>query len=157
MVHPKNALTAYCQKKGLGKPEYDTKNAGRDTDPLYISDVSVNGEVVATGQGPTKREAERIAAELALEVLKQKYGEAKSNRRRRNKKSSAPAEAQVEKVASANGHWPVFPELLAESLRVAHQRIPQGVRGPEAADQVVRLASEIYKGMIEEIGIGGEG
>ena len=151
MDHPKSALNAYCQKMGLAKPSYETKNVGGDKEPLYIADVVVGDEVVATGQGPTKREAERIAAELALEALKQKYGEPKSKGRSRRKKKAAnnpPANNEGD-----NGPWPVFPELLAESLRIAHQRVPQGVKGPEAAEQVVRLASEIYKGLIEEIGV----
>ncbi len=150
MDHPKSALNAYCQKMGLAKPSYETKNVGGDKEPLYIADVVVGDEVVATGQGPTKREAERIAAELALEALKQKYGEPKSKGRgRRKKKNAAPSP----EASNDNGPWPVFPELLAESLRIAHQRVPQGVKGPEAAEQVVRLASEIYKGLIEEIGV----
>ncbi len=150
MDHPKSALNAYCQKMGLAKPSYETKNVGGDKDPLYIADVVVEGEVVATGQGPTKREAERVAAELALEALKQKYGEPKSKGRGRRKKKAA---ANPASNGDKNGAWPLLPELLAESLRVAHQRVPQGVKGAEAAEQVVRLASEIYKGLIEEIGV----
>jgi len=128
---------------GLPKPTYETKNAGDEKDPLYISDVVVGEEVVATGQGPTRREAERVAAELALEALKARYGEPQGNKRKKRKNHEEPAPASAPSV-------PLIPELLVESLRVAHQR---GVKGPDAAEQVVRLAAEIYRGLIEEAGI----
>jgi len=141
MTHPKSALNAYCQKVGLGKPEFDTKNAGDSGEPLYISDVIVGGQVVATGQGQSRREAERVAAELALEALKARYGEPRGKRGKRSKEPPA------------GNTPPLLPELLVESLRVAHQRVPQNLKGAEAAEQVARLAGEIYKGLIEEIGI----
>jgi len=150
--HPKNALNAYCQKLGLPKPTYETKNAGDEKDPLFISDVVVGDEVVATGQGPTRREAERVAAELALEALRSRHGEPEGGRKkRRGRREREKTKPDPETPAP-----PVFPELLVESLRVAHQRVPQGYKGSEAAEQVVRLAAEIYRGLIEELGLPAE-
>ncbi len=149
MTHPKNALNAYCQKLGLKKPRYDTKGTGDDQEPLYISDVVIGDEVVATGQGSTRREAERVAAELALETLKARFGVPGGGTRRRagaNRRKNGGDSTEAAPPA------PLIPELLVESLRVAHQRVPQGLKGPEAAEQVVRLAGEIYRGLIEEAG-----
>jgi len=149
MTHPKNTLNAYCQKLGLKKPRYDTKGTGDDREPLYISDVVIGDEVVATGQGSTRREAERVAAELALETLKARFGEPGAGTRRRagtHRRKNGGDSTEAAPPA------PLIPELLVESLRVAHQRVPQGLKGPEAAEQVVRLAGEIYRGLIEEAG-----
>ena len=146
MAHPKHALNAYCQKLGLKKPRYDTKGTGDEKDPLYISDVVIGDEVVATGQGTTRREAERVAAELALEALKARYGELEPRTKKKANRRSTLEE-------NGGGRLPLIAELLVESLRVAHERVPQGVKGPEAAEQVVRLAGEIYRGLIEEAGV----
>ncbi len=150
MTHPKNALNAYCRKLGLKKPRYDTKGTGDEKDPLYISDVVIGDEVVATGQGSTRREAERVAAELALEALKARYGEFEGRSTRR---SGGNRQTKGENPAEPAPAAPLVPELLVEALRVAHQRVPQGLKGPEAAEQVVRLAGEIYRGLIEEAGL----
>ena len=150
MTHPKNALNAYCQKLGLKKPRYDTKGTGDEKEPLYISDVVIGDEVVATGQGPSRREAERVAAELALEALKARYGEPETRAKKR-----AGANRRAKSEETGEGRAPFVPELLVEALRVAHQRVPQGLKGPEAAEQVVRLAGEIYRGLIEEAGLVG--
>ncbi len=149
MTHPKNALNAYCQKLGLKKPRYDTKGTGDDREPLYISDVVIGDEVVATGQGSTRREAERVAAELALETLKARFGVPGEGTRRR---AGTHRRKNGGDSTEAAPPTPLIPELLVESLRVAHQRVPQGLKGPEAAEQVVRLAGEIYRGLIEEAG-----
>ncbi len=152
MTHPKNALNAYCQKLGLPKPRYDTKGTGDERDPLFISDVVIGDEVVATGQGSSRREAERVAAELALETLRSRYGEPETQRGRRSASRQGKKAGETETTID-NAAPPLLPELLVEALRVAHQRVPQGLKGPEAAEQVVRLAGEIYRGLIEEAGL----
>ncbi|HFB39337.1 MAG TPA: RNA-binding protein, partial [Oceanithermus sp.] len=133
MTHPKNALNAYCQKLGLKKPRYDTKGTGDEKEPLYISDVVIGDEVVATGQGSSRREAERVAAELALEALKGRFGEPEARAKKRTDGNRRARNGDADERA------PLIPELLVESLRVAHERLPQGVKGTEAAEQVVRL------------------
>ncbi len=148
MTHPKNALNAYCQKLGLKKPRYDTKGTGDEKEPLYISDVVIGDEVVATGQGSSRREAERVAAELALEALKARFGEPEARAKKRGGGNRRARNGGEERP-------PLLPELLVESLRVAHERVPQGLKGAEAAEQVVRLAGEIYRGLIEEAGLVG--
>jgi len=125
----------------------DTKGTGDGEDPLYISDVVVGDEVVATGQGSSRREAERVAAELALEVLKVRFSEPDARARKRAGRDRRSRNGNAEERA------PLIPELLVESLRVAHERLPQGLKGPEATEQVVRLAGEIYRGLIEEAGL----
>ncbi len=152
MTHPKSALIAYCRTKGLAGPEFDTRGTGPEHDPLFISDVMVNGTVVATGQGRTKREAERIAAELAYEALKSTHGEIErksgSGGRKKKRKSSEPSNNEASPALTS---WPIFPEVLAEALRIANQRLPNGLKGLEAAEQVTRLTTEIYKGLLEDL------
>ncbi len=71
MIHPKSALIERSKQLGFNKPQFDTKRTGPQHEPTFISDALLNGEVYGTGQGSTKRDAERHASEEALVVLEQ--------------------------------------------------------------------------------------
>jgi hypothetical protein len=71
MIHPKSALIERSKQLGFDKPQFDTKRTGSQHEPTFISDAILNGEVYGTGQGGTKRDAERHASEEALVLLDQ--------------------------------------------------------------------------------------
>lgn len=71
MIHPKSALIERSKQLGFNKPQFDTKRTGPQHEPIFISDAILNGEVYGTGQGGTKRDAERHASEEALVLLEQ--------------------------------------------------------------------------------------
>jgi len=71
IVHPKTRLQEYVQQSGQQTPEYTLVGRdGPDHRPLYEMSVSVEGRVLAVGEGTSKRDAERVAAEAALARLK---------------------------------------------------------------------------------------
>src|SRR5690554_80815 len=74
MSHPKGVLIERAQKLGLGKPEFRTEQTGPEHEPRFLSDVLMGGEVLGTGQGGTKRTAEKYAAEEALAALDTRGG-----------------------------------------------------------------------------------
>ena len=159
MTHPKSALNAYCQSKNLPLPKFETRGTGTENDPLFISDVALNGELLATGQGRSKREAEKVAAELALELLKRTHGEAQSKSRKRRRKprgesGAAPGEDTPPATeTAAAGSWPVYPEVLAEALRIAEARLPQSLGGRDVREELARFAGDVYKALLEELGL----
>ena len=161
MTHPKSALNAYCQSKSLPLPKFETRGTGTEDDPLFISDVSLNGELLATGQGRSKREAEKVAAELALELLRRTHGEPQTKSRKRRRKprggngegERSPAEAEAPAPSeAAGGGWPVYPEVLAEALRIADARLPQSLKGRDVREELARFAGDVYKALLEELG-----
>jgi len=165
VTHPKSALNAYCQSKGLPLPKFETRGTGTEDDPLFISDVALNGEVLATGQGRSKREAEKVAAELALELLKRTHGEPQSKNRKRRRKprasnsgggeAAASPESEAAAPAEASGGWPIYPEVLAEALRIADARLPANVKGRDVREELARFAGDIYKTLLEDLGLTG--
>ncbi|WP_456409933.1 putative dsRNA-binding protein [Oceanithermus sp.] len=163
MTHPKSALNAYCQSKGLPLPKFETRGTGTEDDPLFISDVSLEGELLATGQGRSKREAEKVAAELALELLKRTHGEPQTKNRKRRRKSrgggsgeaAANPESEAAATAEASGGWPIYPEVLAEALRIADARLPASVKGRDVREELARFAGDIYKTLLEDLGLTG--
>jgi ribonuclease-3 len=67
--NPKSALQEICQARGEA-PTYEiTGQAGPPHDRSFWAEVSINDEVIGTGEGRTKREAEARAAQAALESL----------------------------------------------------------------------------------------
>ncbi len=68
--NPKADLQELMEKRGLGKPDYEvTEQVGPPHAPVFRVKVTSLGEILGTGNGRTIREAERKAAEKALEQL----------------------------------------------------------------------------------------
>ena len=68
--NPKSVLQEMIQGQGKEPPKYDlVSSEGPDHGPVFTIDVVVNGQVVGTGSGGKKSEAERAAARAALAAL----------------------------------------------------------------------------------------
>lgn len=147
MQHPKGVLIERAKQLGLGKPNFDTHNTGPEHEPLFESIVTIRGEVYGEGEGGNKRDAERRASEEALDALK-------DARRERSPSSASQSEATTSTLSDEpfDGPWPIFPEVLAASLSVAHARVNPTLTGPDAISEVQGLALQLYKGSLEGLG-----
>jgi len=68
--NPKSLLQEMVQGQGLNPPTYDlVRSEGPDHGPVFTVNVLVNGQVVGTGAGGKKSEAEGAAARAALAAL----------------------------------------------------------------------------------------
>ncbi len=96
MSHPKGVLLERAQKLGLPRPEFRTAQTGPEHEPSFISDVVLEGEVIGTGQGSTKRTAEKHAAEEALIALeaRQEGGKAPAKGKQAGKAAGKGATAK---------------------------------------------------------------
>ena len=66
----KTLLQEFTQKDGGDSPEYNLiKEVGPDHDKTFTVSVSVMGKVIAEGTGRSKKEAEKLAAKKAMEIL----------------------------------------------------------------------------------------
>jgi ribonuclease-3 len=72
---PKNQLQELTARIGLDLPSYKVRDQGPDHAKVFSAEVSVGGEVVGRGTGPSKKHAERIAAVAALKLLLARRGE----------------------------------------------------------------------------------
>ncbi len=142
MQHPKSALIERSRQLGLGKPSFDTRNSGPEHEPLFVSDVRLRGQVYGHGEAGTKRDAERLASEDALNALQGRPGDT----------PEAEPAPEVYEDEPFEGPWPIFGGVLAASLRVANARVNPILTGPEAIDEVQALALQLYKGTLENLG-----
>ena len=68
--NPKSVLQEMVQGRGLDPPKYNlVSSEGPDHGPVFTVDVMVDGQVVGTGTGGKKSEAEGAAAQAALAEL----------------------------------------------------------------------------------------
>jgi len=68
--NPKSVLQEMVQGQGMEPPTYNlVSSEGPDHGPVFTIDVLVNGQVVGTGSGGKKSEAEGAAAKAALAAL----------------------------------------------------------------------------------------
>ncbi|KAB7708022.1 ribonuclease III [Bacillus aerolatus] len=72
MMDYKSQLQELVQRQTKGSLEYKIlQEKGPAHSKEFISQVSLNGEILGSGQGKSKKEAEQIAAQVALTSLKQ--------------------------------------------------------------------------------------
>lgn len=70
-ANPKGTLLEFAQQKFVTQPVYETiQEDGPEHDRQFTVSVSVNEEMLGTGVGRSKREAQQAAAEQALQSLK---------------------------------------------------------------------------------------
>ncbi len=70
---PKTTLQEWSQRRYAAIPLYSERFEGPAHDRTFYAQVAVNGEVLAGGSGPSKKEAQRTAAAAALDVLRERY------------------------------------------------------------------------------------
>jgi hypothetical protein len=177
MIHPKAALIERLQREGRGQPQFVTQREGPDHEPTFRSKVKIQGKAYGDGEGGNKREAERRAAEAALARLDRVAAEGGTagggggGKRKRKSTASGGAAANGSGPAAGakgdepvpetepapaeepfGGPWPVFERVLAESLRIAHERVDADLRGDVALAGVEAFALRLYKDVLEDLG-----
>jgi ribonuclease III len=140
MTNPKGDLIDYCRANGLGTPSFETAAKGPEHSPTFATRVLMGSEVWGEGQARTKKDAERSAALMALD----------------NMAAGTPvteaSSITAALAASEDSAWPIFPEVLAEVLRVANSRVDVSKRGTVGVDEVRQLSLELYKSLLDDLG-----
>lgn len=70
LLDAKTRLQHFAQEHLSGTPSYVDHSEGTPQAPAFRSVVKVNGKKLGTGSGPSKKAAQRAAAEAALHALK---------------------------------------------------------------------------------------
>ena len=67
---PKGRLQEHLQARGKGLPEYRmAREHGPDHAKVFVIECRLDGEVLGSGEGRTKKRAEQLAAAATLELL----------------------------------------------------------------------------------------
>ena len=144
MTNPKGDLIEYCRVNSLEAPSFETHASGPEHQPVFACEAIIGGTVWGSASAKTKRDAEKQAAAHALENLRHGQPGAVVG----EDDSDLPNDFDDDE----EGPWPIFPEVLAQSLAVANSRVEAGKTGEAAVLEVQALALELYKGLIEDLG-----
>lgn len=144
-MNPKGDLIARTQTLGLGTPTFEAEAEGPPHDRTFRAQVSVGGEVLGQGEGRSKKDAERAAAEAALLVLNGPGGQEAEDA------DDPQADAAPEETAPA-GRWPIYAAVLAEALEVALEVADEDAD----LDDVRREAARLYRDLLADLGHGPE-
>lgn len=125
--NPKGNLIGILRSQGQ-QPEFEVTQSGLPHERVFTAQIWLEGSVLATGEGRSKKEAEREAAEAALQVLEY---------------DNAP-----EPEADEEPPVPIFSEVLAEALAIADSRAAEDASLEMVADD----ASELYQALLMNLG-----
>ena len=140
ILDPSNAkgeLIAACRNQGLPDPSFQNESGGPGHAPWFRTVVLLGAHELGTGEGRSKRDAERAAS---LEALKAITALAEAP-------PSQTAQQPAQSAAPGRGRWPVYADVLREALLVAHERNEDG-----PLPQVASEAAELYRRLLTELG-----
>ena len=126
MAHPKGLLIERAQKLGLERPDFDTAKTGPEHEPVFITDVVLDGKVMAPARAD-RSASRKAAAEEALGANSAESGMAKAVARaaagsaprrkaaqappRRATHAAPPPGSDDEDDEAFTGPWPMFDDL----------------------------------------------
>ncbi|MDO4245774.1 MAG: putative dsRNA-binding protein [Deinococcus sp.] len=133
-MNAKGDLIARLVSLGLGAPTFEAEAHGPAHERTFHVKVWAGGQVLASAEGRTKKDAERLAAELALRGLDGETAPAPLA-------AAAQSEAQV---------WPIYAQVLAEAVEAAMEF----AREDATLDDVRRDAGRFYRELLSDLGHG---
>lgn len=136
MAHAKSSLAEATVRLGLGIPSYSTTGSGPRHDQVFSAEVTVGDELMGRGIAKTKREAERLAAEEALTLLEDRQNEA----------AAQPDDDEFD------GPWPIFGQVLSQTIAVAESRVSPRLSGEEARVAIRDFSLSLYKEILGNLG-----
>lgn len=135
-MNPKGDLIARLAALGLGTPTFDAQGTGPAHERTFRVTVRAGGRELGHGEGRSKRDAERAAAEDALERLE--GGDAE--------------EVEQEDTAAPQGRWPIYAAVLEGALETALELADDDA----TLDDVRRDAARLYRDLLADLGHGPE-
>ena len=146
MADPGNAkgeLIAACRTLGLPDPAFQSESNGPGHAPWFRCTVLLGERELGTGEGRSKRDAERAASMEALKSISALGADADVT-------LSTPPTEGVQPLSSSPvpvHPVPIYAELLSQALLVAHERSDDGT-----LTQVAHDAALLYRRLLAELG-----
>lgn len=144
ILDPSNAkgeLIAACRNQGLPDPTFQSESGGPGHAPWFRTVVLLGAHELGTGEGRSKRDAERAASLEALKAIAT-LAEPQAIQAIQEKPQQEPARRDT-----PVRRWPIYADVLKEALLVAHERNEDG-----PLPQVAQEAAELYRLLLGELG-----
>lgn len=133
-MNAKGDLIARLVSLGVGAPTFEAEASGPPHERTFHVKVWSRGQVLSEGEGRSKKDAERVAAEAALRVLDG---------------TPPPQGAQDQPPAAEGaGPWPIYAAVLAQAVEAAVEFSAEDA----TLEDVQRDAARFYRGLLGELG-----
>ncbi|MHA0037149.1 putative dsRNA-binding protein [Deinococcus sp. PESE-13] len=142
-MNAKGDLIARLVSLGQGTPTFEAEAHGPAHERTFHVKVWSGGQVIAAAEGRTKKDAERLAAEMALREL----GVPDMSPAPAAPVSPAP---QATPAAAPSAPWPIYAQVLAEAVEAAMEF----AREDATLDEVRRDAGRFYRELLADLGHG---
>ena len=140
-MNAKGDLIARLVSLGVGAPTFEAEARGPAHERTFRVQVWSGGQVLSEGEGRSKKDAERAAAEAALRKLD---GDA-------DPEPTDPADTAPSEVP-ASGPWPIYAAVLAQAVEAAVEFAAEDA----TLEDVQRGAARFYQGLLSDLGHGPE-
>ncbi|MFC4638932.1 putative dsRNA-binding protein [Deinococcus hohokamensis] len=137
-MNAKGDLIARLVTLGRPGPVFEVETFGPAHDRRFRAQVSVDGQILGHGEGRSKKDAERLAAEEALAALGALRAPAQE------------PEAPAADHDPATGPWPIYAAVLAQALDAALELSPEDA----TLDEVRLSAAQLYRDLLRDLGHG---
>lgn len=132
-MNAKGDLIARALTLGLGAPTFEAETHGPPHDRRFRVTVRVGGQVLGGGgEGRSKRDAERVASESALQAL------------------DGTAPTIPHGAPPTQERWPIYGAVLAGALDAALEFAPEDA----TLDDVRVRAARMYRDLLRDLGHG---
>ncbi|MFD1732116.1 putative dsRNA-binding protein [Deinococcus malanensis] len=131
-MNAKGDLIARLVTLGRAAPVFEVETYGPAHERLFRAVVTVDGQPLGSGEGRSKKDAERLAAEEALQAL------------------GSPRNLQPASEEPADGPWPIYSAVLAQALEAALELAPEDA----SLDEVRGAAARLYRDLLQDLGHG---
>ncbi|ACO45130.1 putative dsRNA-binding protein [Deinococcus deserti] len=131
-MNAKGDLIARLVTLGRAAPVFEVETHGPAHERLFRAVVMVDGQQLGSGEGRSKKDAERLAAEEALQAL------------------GSPRSPQAAAEGPVDGAWPIYSAVLAQALETALELAPEEA----SLDEVRGAAARLYRGLLQDLGHG---
>ncbi|WP_407569715.1 putative dsRNA-binding protein [Deinococcus altitudinis] len=144
----KGELIAACRNQGLPDPTFQSESGGPGHAPWFRTVVLLGSHELGTGEGRSKRDAERAASLEALRAIAAPDSAITGSASTVGAATATPQPVQAApEPAPPVQRWPIYADVLREALLVAHERNEDG-----PPTQVAREAAELYRRLLGELG-----
>ena len=132
-MNAKGDLIARLVSLGLGTPTFEAEAHGPPHERTFAVRVWAGGQVLATAEGRTKKDAERLAAESALRAL-------------------AGQTVSPQPTPTPDAPWPIYAPVLAGAIEAATEFADEHA----TLDDMRRAAADFYRALLADLGHGPE-
>lgn len=154
-MNAKGDLIAKLLSLGQGAPVFDVTTSGPAHDRVFRATVSRGGQPLGSGEARSKRDAERLAAEVALRGLGPGHREGEAGGGPvvpAGGPVPAPTAVPAPTPPLVSGPWPIYSPVLAGALDAALELCPEDA----TVDEVRAEAARLYRDLLADLGHGPE-